>query len=414
MKTKVQYIVLILIIFAGVSGAQNTQPGITLQGVLRDQMNRAVPDGDYGITFSIYTQKNGGTPLWTSTLQSVPVKEGTFSSSLKDFSPQVTFSQQYFVGLTVDGFGGELNPRIELTASPYAHGIVGGENKIAGDGNIGIGTLQPTEKLEVDGNMKVSGYLETGDSIALNSNIRFKQGSGGIFDNNDKPLVQQQYSSQTGEILVFKPGGSTNSANSFLLSDTKGLEPGENMPVIMNDASINLRSSLSGASEGVFRFFRSGFESDKNVMIAQIEKDNSNFVTFDAGENTTHTYFNAGLQNVGIGKIPHTNAKLDVDGSIFVNGILPFEYKEFQGAGIEININTNYDSEKWIGLFAGHNPTAFDINEYESSGIRQYCYIKNGTIWVRSRLPGHITVPIHRVYVMFVRKEFISGVNPNQ
>lgn len=419
MKNTAIKILLAIVLLNGLSFSQSSEGGIVIQGVLRNQANSAVPDGAYSLTFAIYTQKEGGTALWTSPQQTIEVKNGVFSSVLGGFSADVTFSTQYFAGITVSGMGGELNPRIELTAAAYAFGIVGGENKVGGDGNVGIGSLQPTEKLEVAGNLKISGFLESGDSLSLKSKIRFKQGSGGLFDDYDKPIVQQQYTTQKGDALIFKPGGSSNSLHSITISENNGVEVAENTPVIVINSEsgkgVQFGSSFSSALSGEnFYISRGGDNTTKNSLVMQIDNSGGSKFEFTAGEDMTHLTIDGATGNLGLGKIPAADAKLDVDGSIFVNGLLPFDYKEFQGFGITIDINTNYDANEWIGLFAGHNPNTFDVDEHANSGIRQYCYVKNGKIWVKSRLPGHITNMSHKVYVMFVRKEIISGVMPTQ
>lgn len=407
------------LLLTGIIFPQQEGPGIVLQGMLRDQTNRQAPDGEYTMTFAIYDRKTGGTALWTSGPQSVKVNNGVFNAQLKNFGANVTFTSQYFVGMTVSGMGNELSPRIELSAAPYTLGINGSENKVGGDGNVGFGTTNPTERLEVNGNVKISGYLETGETIALSSRLRFKQGGGGLYDSFDKPLLQQSSTDLTGASLVFKPGGSTNSPFSFQLNDNNGFESDNNTPFIVNNSEwtggIKFYSSLNNAISGEnYTIRRGGDFSTKNMLALTIEDDMGSGLSVISGENNSLLKFDGNSGSVGLGLTPNPDSKLDVNGSIFVNGAIPFEYKEFQAYGTHVEVNTNYDADKWFAQFAGIHPNGFDVNEYPGSNLSQYCFVKNGKIHIKSILPAHMYNPLQRLYILFIRKELVDGAMPVQ
>ncbi len=52
--------------------AQNAS--LSVQGVLRSPNGTAVDDGNYDLTFKIYTQESGGTEIWTETQSGVQVE----------------------------------------------------------------------------------------------------------------------------------------------------------------------------------------------------------------------------------------------------------------------------------------------------------------------------------------------------
>ncbi|MEO0071135.1 MAG: hypothetical protein ABIK39_03500, partial [candidate division WOR-3 bacterium] len=54
---------------------------LSYQGKLTDSLGNSVPDGDYQLTFRLYTQETGGIPFWTEE-QTVAVKNGLFSALL--------------------------------------------------------------------------------------------------------------------------------------------------------------------------------------------------------------------------------------------------------------------------------------------------------------------------------------------
>ncbi len=50
---------------------------LSYQGKLTDTLGNPVPDGNYQLTFRLYTQETGGTPFWTEA-QTLTVKKATF------------------------------------------------------------------------------------------------------------------------------------------------------------------------------------------------------------------------------------------------------------------------------------------------------------------------------------------------
>ena len=92
---------------------------ISYQGALRDGEGDIVPDDIYSIEFNIYDVVSGGTALWTET-QSVEVLDGIFSVTLGELVYLgLAFDVPYWLGIEVESEG-ELAPRTELTAAPYA------------------------------------------------------------------------------------------------------------------------------------------------------------------------------------------------------------------------------------------------------------------------------------------------------
>ncbi len=94
---------------------------INYQGKLRNvSTGQAVTDGNYNITFKLYSAVSGGSPLWTE-VNTVAVKNGLFSIPLGASSTLsgVNLNQPLYLGVAV-GADSEMSPRKLLGAVPAA------------------------------------------------------------------------------------------------------------------------------------------------------------------------------------------------------------------------------------------------------------------------------------------------------
>ncbi len=153
-------LVLVVMLCTTVAHAEVPQT-MSYQGVLRDATGNVVPDGDYDLTFSLYNVWTGGTAFWTET-QTLPVEGGIFNAILGSNVPiTLGFQTQYWLGISIEGEP-ELSPRVQLTSVPYAvHASYSDDSGDDGDwsvngsdlyryvGNIGIGTVVPSQRLEI-------------------------------------------------------------------------------------------------------------------------------------------------------------------------------------------------------------------------------------------------------------------------
>ncbi len=136
-------VVLILSVLAPTQQA-TAQATLSVQGTVQKSTGAAVDDGDYSLTFKLYTTETGGTPVWSETQSQVNIVGGVYSVTLGTVTPlTAAFDQTYYLGITV-GSGAELTPRARLTSSPYALSLIGQSNKFPSTGPVGIGTASPT------------------------------------------------------------------------------------------------------------------------------------------------------------------------------------------------------------------------------------------------------------------------------
>lgn len=108
---------------------------LNFQARLQSSAGAIVPDGSYNIEFKLYNASSGGSALWTEDYTNtgghgVSVVNGYLSvnlGSLTSFPTDISWDQDMYVTMNVGGtatgtpsWDGEMNPRLKLTAVPYA------------------------------------------------------------------------------------------------------------------------------------------------------------------------------------------------------------------------------------------------------------------------------------------------------
>jgi hypothetical protein len=107
---------------------------MNFQARLMNAAGAIVPDGNYNVEFKLYNVSSGGTAQWTedylnSASQGVQVKNGYVTVNLGSITgfPSINWDQQEWLTMNIGGttvgvptYDGEMNPRLALTAIPYA------------------------------------------------------------------------------------------------------------------------------------------------------------------------------------------------------------------------------------------------------------------------------------------------------
>jgi hypothetical protein len=90
------------------------------QGKLTDTTGAPLPDGTYNLTFRLYNQETGGSPIWTES-QTVEIKNGLFSVLLGSVTPIASLPEDgnLFLSLQVEN-DTELSPRLRIVSSAYS------------------------------------------------------------------------------------------------------------------------------------------------------------------------------------------------------------------------------------------------------------------------------------------------------
>lgn len=118
MKHLLFSILVVILVLASASVQAQVPRVINYQGLLLGANEQPVPEGNYKITFSLYTED--GSQLWTEVHDPLFIAGGTFQVHLGSVKPlDLPFDQPYFLGIKV-GNDPELQPRMLLTSTAYS------------------------------------------------------------------------------------------------------------------------------------------------------------------------------------------------------------------------------------------------------------------------------------------------------
>ena len=145
------------------------ETSIAYQGVLRNAQGTEAITGSKNITFALYTQATGGTPVWGRTVNAQLDSSGLFNVELADGNGSVLSGATHeslvdalkaarggtlYVGLTVADSSGEIQPRQKILMTPYSSWAADVTNA-SGDFNVaGKATIK---NAEVTGGLVVNG-----------------------------------------------------------------------------------------------------------------------------------------------------------------------------------------------------------------------------------------------------------------
>ena len=187
---------------------------INYQGKLTDDLGNPL-SGNYDMTFKLWDNETSTDPShlkWTETwnigTSQVTVTDGLFNvilgsintGSLHDvFKADDTLYMEVTVGTE------KLSPRVRMGSAGYAlradtiQGSSSTDNLFPSSGNAGIGTTSPGEKLEVDGNIKLSGVVteslpKTGQTTSHRSGDdgSYQKGAQVLVDNGDGTVTDSR------------------------------------------------------------------------------------------------------------------------------------------------------------------------------------------------------------------------------
>lgn len=163
---------------------------IDFQGRITDSAEAPI-NGPTAITFAIYADSTGGTALWSETQNPVYISNGLFHVFLGAVTPlpEDLFNESNrWIGIEVNS-DGEMSPRTRMGSVPYARTdgdwTIDGDNLYSNNsGNVGIGTSNPSDKLEVVGNVEADGFSINGTPVGTSTDSYWIESGNDIYYNS--------------------------------------------------------------------------------------------------------------------------------------------------------------------------------------------------------------------------------------
>lgn len=238
-------LVLLLLSTTSALGAIGTPPGkVAFQGFLTDLNGNAlgsVTPVNKTVVFRIYDASANGTIKWGAS-QVVTIDKGHFSVLLGEgsadggnpFSADLSSvfagadASDRYMEMVVEGVS--ITPRIQFLPAPYAllakaatqlnDPTTGAALVANANGNVGIGTTNPGQKLEVAGNIKTSGDLQVGGVAYINYGTPSQMTLGypaavGLYADSANIAVRVR----TGGTTYFQNAGGSNTFMSLNLTE---------------------------------------------------------------------------------------------------------------------------------------------------------------------------------------------------
>ena len=196
---------LIMILTAAIAlGAAAIETTIAYQGVLRDAQGGVLSARAQTITFRLYSQASGGTPLWARAVAVNLDETGLFNVELSDVGTSVNGATYeslaealkaarggtLFVGLEVSGSSGEISPRQKILMTPYSSWAADATNA-SGDfsvaGKATLNSAEVTDTLTVNGTATLKGNVKFNNNVEIAGNLTVRD-TGSFSGNGTIPV----------------------------------------------------------------------------------------------------------------------------------------------------------------------------------------------------------------------------------
>jgi len=275
-----------------------------------------------------------------------------------NYGGSIVFSQRWWTGDSALVPTGFITTKKETNSGNFGGGLILGSVSgtthnevihIKTNGNVGIGTDNPSEKLDVNGNANISGDL------AVNTNTLFVDSVNNRVGIN---TITPEY------------GLDVNTLSRF----TQNIEFTGNNRGILGSSGSNLLvySQGNGTGEGLFLFNSTDDGTDKD---AEIQLLRENVITFST--NNDERMRIAADGDVGIGTL-NPAGKLDVGGNIIISGTITnepenltiryYDNNNYINPGANSTLGSiNFDAN-WGGTYQTHNQIKSITSSSQSNG----------------------------------------------
>jgi hypothetical protein len=214
---------------------------LNFQAKLEGADGAIAPDGNYNVEFKLYSASTGGTALWTedhlnSASNGLRLDNGYLTvelGSVTAFPSTIHWDQATYITMNIGGtstgsptYDGEMNPRLKLTAVPYAFQAKSAEQLSISNGTF-VTTLTvtpPTANRSItlpdasgtvclDASVNNCNYASAAGSAAYIQNGTTLQGTANFNIQSksatDATAVIQAYTGQTADLITFRNAAGT-------------------------------------------------------------------------------------------------------------------------------------------------------------------------------------------------------------
>lgn len=294
-----------------------------------------VSDGNYSLTFSIYTAATGGTALWTET-QSVAVVNGVVSANLGESTAlpaSLTFNDgAYYLGVQV-GSDAEMSPRRLIGAVPISLNADTVDGAHAGTAADEVLLLDSSGNIDIDGNIVTAGTLQGGT------------------------VTTSTLTTASGNLTVAPVGGTTAITGAVTVSGIATLTAtGGNALALTGAPAANGTASLLQLGTAI----SGGSANGTFIGINAASGFTGNFVDFQVANDTKFKVTAAGIQ-VGGSILPSTGGTYDLGSptNYFANAYIDNLHVESSstsgtsGSSFTINDDSTGDEDSSILFYRG-------------------------------------------------------------
>lgn len=290
----VAVIVGLIAVFGGPKPAQAAvSDNLNFQARLERATGGVASDGDYNIRFKIYDASSGGTQLWTesylvSNNEGVEVVNGYISvnlGSVTGFPNDMPWDQSLYATMEIGGtdgtpdWDGEMNPRLKLTAVPYAFQAQNATQLQASDaGNVAtLSFATPTADNSIvlpnaSGTVCLQSSASCGFAASSGSSSYLWNGTSQQTANFN---IQSAAGSSVGAIIQ---GASDQSVDIFraVTSASAGL-------TVSSDGQVNVSGTLSvGADTNLYRSAANTLKTDDKFAVGTLGSDGTSVLCLNA------------------------------------------------------------------------------------------------------------------------------------
>ncbi|XOV93547.1 MAG: hypothetical protein ACFHWX_02330 [Bacteroidota bacterium] len=240
---------------------------LSFQGYLTNSNGEPITNSALELSFSLHTQKTGGSMVWGPEIHQVNVDKGIFNTILGasqitavplDFGGSLTFDQKYFLEIVIDPSGTpETLTRIELTSSMFSLSTLNATNITSG--TLSGALLDAVAASKITGSLAVAnGGTGATDAAGARTNLGVALGTDvQAYDTDLADLADGELSGNkvgtgidaeniTTNTLALTNGG-TGASNAATARDNLGLAIGSNVQAY--DADLTTYAGISPGTD---------------------------------------------------------------------------------------------------------------------------------------------------------------------